>query len=191
MLLTIAELFAHDSYSAFGKIWSLEGVPHVMVPCQPSLMPTWNFQQQIHSQELKLPEESTLVSASYPTYMPALNRAGWYKYAFLNWLHQPEDLEKMLSAFCADTYNPGMLNQPDVQKRDKNDPPALVSRATAISTTAVSRVCQEVVAQMQGSARDGRQGGSQRDATQGAPQPQYHGDVSDPDAALKIHSLQI
>ncbi|KAJ4356759.1 uncharacterized protein N0V89_004795 [Didymosphaeria variabile] len=151
-----AKLFAHDSYSAFGKIWSLEGVPHVLVPCQPSLMPTWNFQQQTHSQELKLQEESTLVTASYPVYMPALNRAGWYKYAFLNWLHQPEDLGKMLSAFCADTYNPGILNQPDIQKRDRNESPALVARATATSNTAVSRVCQEVVAQMQGTSRDGK-----------------------------------
>jgi hypothetical protein len=147
-LLTIAGLFAHDSYGAFGKIWSLEGVPHVMVPCQPSLMPTWNFQQKIHSPELKLAEESTL--ASYATYMPALNRAGWYKYAFLNWLHQPGELEKMLSAFCADTYNPGILNQPDIQKRDRNESPALVSRAAAMGTTVVSRVCQEVAAQMQG-----------------------------------------
>ncbi|KAK7192084.1 hypothetical protein PSPO01_01656 [Paraphaeosphaeria sporulosa] len=185
-----ADLFAHDCYSAFGKMWSLEGVPHVMVPSQPSLMPTWNFQQQIHSEELKLPDESTSVS-TYPTYVPALNRAGWYKYSFLNWLHQPEDVEKMLSAFCADTYKPGILNQPDMQKRDKNESPALVSRATRISTTAVSRVCQEVVAQMQGSARDGRQGGGLRDATQGAPQAQHSGDVSDPDASLKMHSLQI
>lgn len=127
-----------------------------MVPCTPSLMPEWNFQQQIHSQELKLADTSTLASASYPTYMPALNRAGWYKYSFLNWLHQPEEMEKMLSQFCADTYKPGILNQPDVQKRDKNESPALVSRATAIGTTAIGRVCQEVVSQMQGSARDGR-----------------------------------
>jgi hypothetical protein len=131
-------------------------------------MPTWNFQQKIHSQELRLPDESTLASASYATYMPALNRAGWYKYAFLNWLHQPEDLEKMLSAFCADTYTPGILNQPDMQKRDRNESPALVSRATAIGTTVMSRVCQEVVAQMQGTSRDGKQGGGQRDAAQGA-----------------------
>ncbi|KAL5455553.1 hypothetical protein PMIN06_004383 [Paraphaeosphaeria minitans] len=186
-----AELFAHDSYSAFGKIWSLEGVPHVMVPRQASLMPTWNFKPQMHSGEVKLPDEMTLVS-TYPTYMPALNRAGWYKYSFLNWLHQPEDLEKLLAAFCADTYyNPGILNQPDIQKRDKNESPALVSRATAISTTAVSRVCQEVVAQMQGSARDGRQGGGQGDATQGAPQVQSMGDVSDADAAVNMHSLQM
>ena len=122
-----------------------------MVPCQPSLMPTWNFERQIHSQEVKIAEASALATASYATYMPALNRAGWYKYFFLGMLHQPEELEKTLSAFCADTYKPGVFNQPDIQKRDKTESRALVSRATAISTGAVSRVCEEVVAQMQGS----------------------------------------
>ena len=153
MLLTNTELFAHDSYSAFGKIWSLEGVPHVMVPVQPSLMPTLNFQQQIHSQTLKIPETSDLATATYPSYMPAINRGGWYKYFFLNMLHQPEDLEKMLQAFCAESYKPNILNQPDIQKRDRNESPSLVSRATAITTGAVSRVCQEVVVQMQGTSQ--------------------------------------
>ncbi|KAJ4290475.1 hypothetical protein N0V90_010692 [Kalmusia sp. IMI 367209] len=182
-----AQLFAHNSYSAFAKIWSLEGVPHIMVPCQPSLMPTWNFERQTHSHEVKISEASALASASYATYMPALNRAGWYKYFFLGMLHQPEELEKTLSAFCADTYKPGVFNQPDIQKRDKNESPALVSRATAISTEAVSRVCEEVVAQMQGNLhRDAsQQSGTTHVAPQGAAQAQ------DAEAALKLHGLQM
>lgn len=189
----MTELFAHDSYGAFGKMWSLQGVPHILVPCQPELMPTWNFQQQVHSQDLKVQEETALATASYPSYMPALNRAGWYKYCFLNWLHQAEDLEKMLSAFCADSYNPGIFNQPDLQKRDKNESPSLVSRATAISTTAVSRVCQEVVARMQGNSQDRAKqgGGAQGQGLHAAQQAQYNGEVTDPEAALKVHSLQI
>lgn len=185
--LTNAELFAHDSYSAFSRIWSLEGVPHMMVPIQPSLMPTWNFQQQIHAQEMKIQEESALASVTYPTYMPALNRAGWYKYFFLNVLHQPEELDRMLQAFCADTYKPSILNQPDVHKRDRNESAGLVSRATAISTGAVSRVCQEVVKKMQGTLPQdaSRHGGP---GTEG---PSHDGGVADADVTLKMHSLQV
>ncbi|KAF1970947.1 hypothetical protein BU23DRAFT_537112 [Bimuria novae-zelandiae CBS 107.79] len=185
-----AQLFAHDSYGTFAKIWSLEGVPHIMVPIQPSLMPTWNFQQQIHSQEMRIQEQTDLGSVTYITYMPALNRAGWYKYLFLNLLHQPEELEKLLGAFCADTYKPSILNQPDLQKRDKNESPGLVSRATAISTEAVSRVCQEVVAQMQGTSQ--QDASQQGDGCQGEPEPQpNNGGLTDADIAMKMHSLQI
>ena len=192
--LTDAELFAHDAYSAFSKIWSLEGVPHLMVPIQPSLMPTWNFQQQIHSQEVKIQEESDLATIAYPTYMPALNRAGWYKYFFLNLLHQPEELDKMLNAFCADTYKPGILNQPDVQKRDKNESAGLVSRATAISTGAVSRVCQEVVKHMQGTSTLPQDASLASGVPHGGPRGEGQsndGGLTEADVALKMHSLQI
>ena len=169
----------------------------MMVPIQPSLMPTWNFQTQIHAQELKIQDDSGLATVSYPTYMPALNRAGWYKYLFINVLHQPEELEKMLNTFCADTYKPNILNHPDIQKRDKNEPVGLVSRATAISTMAVSRVCEEVVAHMQGASRQeegSRQVGAPAGEAQGQAQGQAqtdNGGMTEADMALKMHSLQI
>lgn len=163
-----------------------------MVPIQPSLTPTWNFQTQIHAQEMRIREESELATVSYPSYMPALNRAGWYKYLFLNVLHQPDELEKMLNAFCTDTYKPNILNQPDIQKRDRNEPAGLVSRATAISTMAVSRVCEEVVAHMQGASRQegSQQAGAPTEGARGQGQMSHEG-ATDADIALKMHSLQI
>ncbi|KAF2251893.1 hypothetical protein BU26DRAFT_502470 [Trematosphaeria pertusa] len=173
-----AQLFAYDSYSAFAKLWSLEQIPHVMVPCQASLMPIWNFQHQSHSQDIKIPTEPASANSTYPTYMPALNRAGWYKYFFLEMCHQPESLDKVLQTFCADTYKPGVLNQPDIQKRDQTPLPALASRAAAIGTGAVSRVCEEIAAAMQR-------------AQPGAAQGQPGGGTTQQEAALKLHGLQM
>lgn len=149
-------------------------MPHVMVPFQPSLTPVWNFQRQIHSQQIKLSEDAALTTASYATYVPALNRAGWYKYFFITVLHQPEELEKMLSTLCTDTYKPNVLNQPDLLKRDKNESATLVARATAISTGAVSRVCEEVVTQMKGARPDVSQGRAPFGGVMNTHNPQNH-----------------
>lgn len=83
-------------------------------------------------------------------YMPALNRAGYYKYLFLALLHEPENLEKMLGLFCSETYKPGVLHQPDVDKRDKSPMPKLAAHAASVSTAAMERVCHEAAALMQG-----------------------------------------
>lgn len=89
------------------------------------------------------------------TYMPALNRAGWYKYLFMDLVHHAEQLDKVLNTLCADTYNPKILNQPDLEKRDKNEPPGVVARAEAICTAAINRVYQEGGVQMPGQAGSG------------------------------------
>jgi hypothetical protein len=104
------ELFMHDSYTAFGKLWSLEGIPHLLVPLEPALSPLWNFQQQIHAQELRVPSAPVLADHIKPTYIPALNRAGFYKYFLMTMLEDPESLEKMLTSFCPDTYRPSIMN---------------------------------------------------------------------------------
>ncbi|KAF2004280.1 hypothetical protein P154DRAFT_55769 [Amniculicola lignicola CBS 123094] len=141
-------LFEHDSYSAIAKLWALEGIPHILVPSQPSLTPSWNFQPQTHSAELRVPDAPT--SFGYPMYVPALNRAGWYKYFFLEMIHETENLDKLLPAFCADTYNPTVLNQPNLQKQDRSENPGLAGRVNAIRAV-MGRVCQETAAGMQAS----------------------------------------
>jgi hypothetical protein len=129
-------------------MWSLEGVPHVLVPCQPSLMPIWNFSQHSHAQEIRLiaePPPSTLACA---TYMPAINRAGWYRFFFLEIMHEPNDINKLIPTLCADTYKPGILHHPDLAKRDKAEAPALQARAAAIQSEAIKRVCDETKSAM-------------------------------------------
>jgi hypothetical protein len=134
----------HDSYTAFGKLWSLEGIPHLLVPLEPALSPLWNFQQQSHAQELRIPSGPALADNIKPTYIPALNRAGFYKYFLITMLEDPESLDKMLTSFCPDTYIPSIMNQPDVQRRDKTPIPELAARAAAVQHAAVSRVCKEM-----------------------------------------------
>ena len=85
---------------------------------------------------------------NYATYMPALNRAGWYKFFFLEVMHAPEETGDRIPVLCADTYKPGVLNHPDVNKRDKSEFPALQARAAAIQTYAIGRVCEETKAAM-------------------------------------------
>lgn len=119
-----------------------------MVPCQPTLNPVWNFTQQSHAQELRLIAEAPSPLVMYPTYMPALNRAGWYKFFFLEVMHEPDSIDRLLQAHCSDSYNPSGLNHPDVNKRDKAESPALRARAEAIQMTAIMRVCNETKAAM-------------------------------------------
>src|SRR5690242_9031235 len=119
-------------------MWSLAGIPHMMVPNQRSLVPSMTFQAQAHSQDMAIAAVSQ-AEAPYPTYVPALTRAGWYKSLFIELLCEPEGLQAMLSVFCAETYKPGVLNQPDIQKQDKTETPGLGARANAMRTAAVSR----------------------------------------------------
>lgn len=142
-----SELFSYSSYTAFGKMWSLQGIPHVMVPCQPSLSPIWNFTRHSNAHELKLSSEQTQ-AASYATYMPALNRAGWYKFFFLEMMHGPDNINKLMPALCPETYKPGVLRCPELNKREKAEAPALQARAAEIQSTAINQVCDEVKAAM-------------------------------------------
>lgn len=79
-----------------------------------------------------------------PTYVPALNRAGWYKFLFIDLLSRPETLERLLTAFCQDTYNPQALNQPDVHKWNRNEVPGLQERARSIVDASFRRVLSQV-----------------------------------------------
>lgn len=136
-------LWSYNGYTALAHMWSLQGIPHLMVPVQPDLAPTWNFDQTAHAQDLKVIAQPPTPASTYATYIPALNRAGWYKFFFLEIMHGPEDIGKLLPALCADTYKPGVLNHPDLNKRDRSDIPGLQARAAEIQTTAIKRVCDE------------------------------------------------
>ena len=142
------DLFQYDNYSAVGKLWALAGIPHVMVPLQPSLTPSWNFQAQQNSQDLRISEPAPS-TATYPTYEPAINRAGWYKHLFLEIICESYSFPTLLSTFCADTYRPAALNQPDLQKLDRTDLPALAARAHAVRNAALPRVCAETAQRLQ------------------------------------------
>ena len=142
-----AEVFSYNSYSAFAKLWSVQGIPHVLVPYQPSLTPIWNFNQHSHARELKLsavPAHAT----THTTYIPALNRAGWYKFFFLEMMHGPDNINKLMPALCLETYKPGVLHQPELTKRDKAEAPTLQARAAEIQATAINQVCTEIKAMM-------------------------------------------
>jgi len=173
------DIFAYDSYSAFARLWCLVGIPHMQVPCQASLAPLWNFKPQSNSQDMRVAAEPLAEDSSYPTYMPALNRAGWYKYLFLELVSEPESLEKAMLTLCED-YKPNALNQPDLQKRDRSELKALQARATAIRTAAIPRVCQEVA------AMQAARGGSAAPADAGAALAQQQQEV-----ALKMQQLKM
>jgi hypothetical protein len=159
----------------------------------------WNFSQHSHTQELKMPTGSVLENPIKPTYMPAINRAGFYKYFFLVMMQEPEGLEKMLAAFCADTYKPGILNQPDVHKRDRTPLPALEAQASAIQNAAISSVCQEMAALVQGVHAQHNSGvhNSQPSVVAHVPQPsvgahrpQPHVGVYQPQPGVGAHQPQ-
>lgn len=139
------QLFSYNSYSAFGKLWSLQDIPHVMVPSQPSLTPIWNFNIHSHAHELKLSRTQAAVHASY---VPALNRAGWYKFFFLEMMHGSDNINKLMPALCHETYKPGVLHHPDLYKRERAEAPALQARAAEIQKMAINQVCNETKAAM-------------------------------------------
>ncbi|KAH8725786.1 hypothetical protein GQ44DRAFT_726529 [Phaeosphaeriaceae sp. PMI808] len=141
-------LFSYNNYKALAMLWSLEGIPHVMVPVQPALAPTWYFNHHSHAQDIKVVDEPPTDDSTYASYMPALNRAGWYKFFFLEIMHAPDDIGKLMPALCADTYKPGVLNHPDLNKRDRSELAGLHARAVVIETIAIERVCRETAATM-------------------------------------------
>jgi hypothetical protein len=141
-------LFSHNGYTALARMWSLEGIPHIMVPVQLGLCPKWNFSQQAHAQDVKVIVEIPGSASAYATYMPALNRSGWYKFFFLEMMHGPDDIGKLMQALCADMYKPGVLNHPDITKRDRSEMPALQARAAKVQSVAMKRVCDEARAAM-------------------------------------------
>lgn len=87
--------------------------------------------------------------APHATYMPALNRAGWYKFFFLEMLHGPNNINKLIPVLCPEAYKPGVLHHPDLAKRDKAEAPGLQSRAADIQAAAINQVCEETKAAMQ------------------------------------------
>jgi hypothetical protein len=136
----------HNNFHAFASLWALESIPHILLPSPPLLIPSQTSQPE--PQTLKISAELPPPTSTYPAYIPALNRTGWYKYFFLEMVGEPEGLEKMLPAFCADVYNPASAGHPDLSRRDKGEPTALAARANALRTGAIARVCQEAAAAM-------------------------------------------
>lgn len=87
-------------------------------------------------------------ASTSPVYIPALNRPGWYKFFFLEMMHGPDNINKLLPALCSESYKPGILHHPDLSKRDKAEAPALQAMAAEIQATAIDRVCTEIKATM-------------------------------------------
>lgn len=172
-----AQIFMHDSFRAFASLWALNGIPHFMVPTASNLNPS--FSTGVTHQTYKLPNELPAPSSPYPEYIPALNRAGWYKYLFLELVGEPEMLDKSIPAFCADTYNPTSSGHPDLARWDKNAPQALCTRANQLRTAAIERVCQEAASSM------GR-GFSTWNAA-----PVQAGRMNEAEIASKMHGLSI
>lgn len=139
----IPAVFNYNNYAALAKLWSLEGIPHLMVPMQSHLAPLWNFDQHAHAQHLKVITEPATPVTPYASYVPALNRAGWYKFFFLQMAHGPGDIEKVMLPLCVDTYKPGVLNHPDLDKRDRSVYSGLEARASDIQMVAIKRVVDE------------------------------------------------
>lgn len=132
-----------------------------MVPVDAHLRPQWNFEYKAHGHAMRIPLEFPPAGTPYPRYMPALNRVGWYKYLFLEAASEPESLSRMLSLFCSDTYKPGILQHPDVDKQDRTEITVLTMRAKSVRTV-LERVCQEMAAAMQAAAQVGVAAGMQQ-----------------------------
>jgi hypothetical protein len=183
-------LFSHNDYHALTRMWSIEGVPHVLVPVRPSLTPVWNFNQHSHAQDLKI---NAMPNMDYVTYLPALNRAGWYKFFFLEMLAGSDDLGKLLASVCADTYKPGVLNQPDLNKRDKSEIPALHARAAEIQGVAIRRACEEAADAMTGpnNVRPLSTGGSAQYASRVPATPNSSQQASAGDMDMLMHEIQM
>lgn len=173
-----AQLFSYDSFRAFASLWALEGIPHIMVPAQPSLSPSWSVQPK--SQTLKISPELPAPNTPYTTYIPALNRPGWYKYLFLELVSEPEGLEKLIPRFCADSYNPSGAGHPDLSRRERNEPAPLSARANRIRTGAIARVCQEAASSINAA-----------NASSSSVQIRQGGGMSEAEVAAKMQSLQI
>lgn len=80
--------------------------------------------------------------------MPALNRAGWYKFFFFEMMHCADNINRLIPALCSETYKPGVLHHPDLTKRDKAEAPALQARAAQLQSTVINQVCNEIKAVM-------------------------------------------
>lgn len=144
-----AGLFAHQSYGAFAKMWSIEGIPHVMVPCEGALTPIWNFDRVTHGQHVRVGESSR---GSQARYMPALNRAGWYSFLLVEAMRAPEELGKVVAAVCADRQPAGLVAKVDLNKLDRTVDPAVRARAGELRAYAIAQACDETRAAM---GRDG------------------------------------
>lgn len=142
-------LFAHQSHGAFAKMWSIEGIPHVMVPCESALTPIWNFDRVTHGQHVRVGESSR---GSQARYMPALNRAGWYQFLLVEAMRAPEELGKVVAAVCADRHPAGLLGKVDLNKLDRTVDPAVRARAGELRAYAIAQACDETRLAM---ARDG------------------------------------
>ena len=149
-----------------------------MVPAQPTLSPSWSA--QLKPQTLKISPELPALNTTYTTYIPALNRSGWYKYLFLELVGEPEGLGKLMPRFCADTYNPSGAGHPDLTRRERNEPAPLSARANQIRTGAIVRVCQEAASSMNAA-----------NASSGSVQIGQGGGMSEAEMAAKMQSLQI
>lgn len=139
----VSELFTYNNYHAFAHAWSIRSVPHILVPTTPKLMPIWNFDKNAHLDAVKVSVESLIDGSPNTSYMPALNRAGWYKLFFADVTRDPSLIDRLIPVLCADTYKPGVLNHPDLTKRDRSEIPGQQVRAAEVQKHAVMRACED------------------------------------------------
>lgn len=116
-----------------------------MVPCQATLAPIWSFSKQTHEQHVRVSESS---AASQTSYVPALNRAGWYKFLFVEAMRAADSLGEAVAAVCADSYQAGVAGHPDLNKLDRTVDPALRARAGELRGYAIAQACEETRAAM-------------------------------------------
>lgn len=144
----VKDWFSHDSHKAFCKLWSLAGIPHMLLPYQPTLVPQWDFQTPQHNHTLMIPPTFPQADSPSPAYMPVINRAGWYKSFFMDVVADPSYMDKMVCSFAWDTYRPG-ITHPDLERRDKShDKSPLTERAMQVRGL-WERVCKETAAAIQ------------------------------------------
>ena len=130
-------------------MWSVEGIPHVMVPCQAALAPIWNFSKLAHGQHVRVRDGSATRQA---VYTPALNRAGWYKFLFVEAVRAGEALGEAVAGVCADSYRAG-AGHPDLNKLDRTVDPALRARAGELRAYAIAQACEETRAALAAGGR--------------------------------------
>lgn len=149
LLTRCVELFEYDSYKAFSRLWSLQGIPHVLVPTEPTLIPTLGSfaipePQSLGGRVLSPAQVPPIATAhsQFPTYMPALSFESYVKSIFFDNFEGPENFPKVITSRCGDLYKPGQ--HPDMSLYDPTCPPGLQAKVKTSLQAAVERVLIEI-----------------------------------------------
>jgi hypothetical protein len=150
---TLTELFAHNNWQALSKIWSLEGIPHILMPTSPNLIPSYAcftfpsapsgvFHDAFPQFPETLPDENTPL----PTYAPCLPYSSYVAFFFLELYDDPTALPRMVQKFCSSSYNPlpgAQTKHPDLANYNPAVPEALMQKYKDLRNAAVERALVE------------------------------------------------